>query len=205
MRIHILASVALLALAGVASAETRNLSGFTGVSASDRIRVEVTAGESYRVEVTGSDTEKVLTRIDDDTLLIRRRNRSFWGGTPRIDATVRVTLPRVESLASSRGAELSATGINAQEMSLSAAMGGELRASGACTRLDAAVSMGGTIDARDLHCADADIAASMGGEASVFASNRYDVAASMGATVSVSGEGERGDVSLSMGGTLDRD
>ncbi|MGQ0531546.1 MAG: GIN domain-containing protein [Caulobacteraceae bacterium] len=205
MRPLIVVGVAVLTLAGAASAETRNLSGFTGVSAADRIRVEVTAGANYSVEVTGADADRVSTRINDGTLVIRRSNRPFWGGTPRIDATVRVTMPRIASLASSRGAELAARGINAQQMSLAASMGGELSASGACASLDASVSMGGVIDADELQCRDADIAASMGGEARVYASNRYDVAASMGGTVSVAGEGQRGDVALSMGGTLDRD
>lgn len=205
MRTQILTAAAFIALAGVASAEIRNVSNFTGVSASDRIRVEVTTGDSYRVVVTGSDADKVATRLNDDTLVIRRANRPFWGGTPPIDATVRVTMPRVDSLASSRGAELIATNINAEAMSLAAAMGGELRVTGACTTLNAAVSMGGTIRAEDFRCHDADVAASMGGDARVFASNRFDAAASMGGAVNVAGGGAGGDIATSMGGSVDRD
>ena len=82
-------------------------------------------------------------------------------------------------------------------------MGGELRVSGACTNLDAAVSMGGSIRAESLECRDADIAASMGGDARVFASNRYDAAASMGGSINVSGGGRSGDIATSMGGSVD--
>lgn len=203
MRNILVASAAFVALAGVATAETRSLTGFTGVSASDRIQVEVATGESYRVDVTGSDADKVTTRIDDGTLVIRRTNRPFWGGTPAIDATVRVTLPRVENLASSRGAELTAANINAQDISLAAAMGGELRVSGTCTSLDAAVSMGGTIRAQDFQCQNANIAASMGGDARVFASNSFDAAASMGGSVNVAGGGRGDDIATSMGGSVD--
>jgi hypothetical protein len=205
MRTFLIAGAALVALTGAAGGETRSLSGFTSVSAADRIRVQVTVGEGYRVEVSGADADKVATRVDEGRLFIRRRHRPFWGATPRMDANVRVTMPAVEGLSSSRGAELSATGINAGSLSLAAAMGGELRAAGECTALDAAASMGGVIDADELHCQHADIAASMGGEARVYASNRYDVAASMGGSVSVAGGGETGDISLSMGGSLDRD
>ena len=200
----LITAATFIALIGGAHAETRNLSNFTGVSAADRIRVDVNVGDGYRVDVSGSDAEKVSTRIDDDgTLVIRRTNRPIWGGTPPIDATVRITMPAVDNLASSRGAELTAANVAANTMSLAASMGGELRVTGACRSLDAAASMGGAIRAEGLECRDADIAASMGGEARVFASNRFDATASMGGTVTVSGGGERGDIATSMGGTVD--
>lgn len=206
MRTQLITAVALVALAGVATAETRQVSGFTNVQASDRIEVIVSPGESYRVEVTGSDADKVTTRVDDDdTLVIRRTHRPFWGGTPPIDARVRVTMPRIEGLASARGAELTATGVSATSLSLAAAMGGTLEVSGTCTNLEAAAAMGGSIDATEMRCENADVAASMGGDARVFASNRLDVAASMGGSVNVAGGGQVGDVALSMGGSLDRD
>jgi hypothetical protein len=204
MRTTLITAAALVTLVGVANAETRNLVGFTGVSAADRIRVEVALGDAYRVEVTGSEADKVTTRIDnDDTLIIRRTNRPFWGGTPAIDATVRVTMPRVSNLASSRGAELTAANINSDEMSLAASMGGELSVSGACETLNVAVSMGGAIRAQDFHCETADIAASMGGDARVFVSDSYDAAASMGGSVNVSGGGRSDNVATSMGGSVD--
>lgn len=203
MRTQILAAVAFAALAGVASAEVRNVTGFTGVSAADRIQVEVITGESYRVEVTGSDADKVTTRIDDGTLVIRRTNRPMWGGTPPMNARVRVTMPAVENLASSRGAELTAANVNASQLALAATMGGELRVSGSCSSLDAAASMGGSIRAEGLECRDADIAASMGGDARVFASSSYDATASMGGSVNVAGGGSRGNISTSMGGSVD--
>jgi len=204
MRTTLITCAALIALVGVASAEIRNLTNFTGVSAADRIRVEVATGERYRVEVVGSEADKVTTRVDrDGTLVIRRTNRPFWGGTPAIDATVRVTMPRVENLASSRGAELSATNVTADDMSLAASTGGELRVSGVCQTLNAAVSMGGTIRAEEFQCQNANIAASMGGDARVFAANRFDAAASMGGAVNVAGGGRGDDIATSMGGSVD--
>jgi len=204
MRSTLITAALFIALVGGAHAETRNLSNFTGVSAADRIRVDVSVGDGYRVDVSGPDAAKVSTRIDDDgTLVIRRTNRPIWGGTPPIDATVRITMPAVDNLASSRGAELTAANVAANTMSLAASMGGELRVTGACRSLDAAASMGGAIRAEGLECRDADIAASMGGEARVFASNRFDATASMGGSVTVSGGGERGDIATSMGGTVD--
>lgn len=203
MRSILITSVAWMAFVGVANAELRNVSNFTGVSAADRIRVEVNVGEQYGVEVTGSEADKVTTRVDDGTLVVRRTHRPFWGGTPAIDATVRITMPAVDNLASSRGAELSASNVNAETMSLAATMGGELRVSGACGTLDAAVSMGGLIRAQDLQCRDADISASMGGDARVFASSSFDASASMGGLVNVAGGGRGDDIATSMGGSVD--
>lgn len=202
MRTILITSAALIALATGAIAETRNLSDFTGVSAADRIRVEVTIGEHYRVDVSGSDASRVATRIDDGTLIIRRANRPIWGGTPPIDATVHVTMPRVGSLASSRGADLTASGVNTREMRLAASMGGTLQVSGVCTNLDAAASMGGAIRAEGLECRDADVSVSMGGDARVFASNRYDVSAAMGGSANVAGGGQGGDIATTMGGSV---
>ncbi|MBL8545185.1 MAG: DUF2807 domain-containing protein [Hyphomonadaceae bacterium] len=202
MRNILVTSAAFLALTTVATAETRDLRNFTGVSASDRIEVEVAVGETYRVDVTGSDASRVTTRIDDGTLIIRRTNRPMWGGTPRIDATVHVTMPRVISLASSRGAELTAANVNTRNVELAAAMGGSLRVSGVCTNLDASASMGGSINAEALECQDADISVSMGGDARVFASNRYDVSAAMGGSANVAGGGQSGDISTTMGGSV---
>lgn len=203
MRSIIITGAAIMALATAATAETRAVSDFTGVSASDRIRVEVAIGEQYRVDVTGSDASRVTTRIDDSTLVIRRTNRPIWGGTPPIDATVHVTMPRVASLASSRGADLVAADVNTRDIELAAAMGGTLRVSGVCTNLDAAASMGGSIRAEGLQCRDADVSVSMGGDARVYATNRYDVSAAMGGSANVAGGGQSGDISTTMGGSVE--
>lgn len=204
MRTTLITAAALVALVGVAHAETRNLANFTGVSAADRIHVEVATGESYRVEVTGSEADKVTTRIDDGTLVIRRTNRPLFGGTPPIDAAVRVTLPHVENLASSRGAELTATNVTADSMALAASMGGELHVTGTCDTVDVAVSMGGSIRAQGFQCQNANIAASMGGDARIYAANSFDASASMGGSVNVAGGGRGDDIATSMGGSVDR-
>jgi hypothetical protein len=178
------------------------LSNFDGVAASDRIRVEVLQGDGYRVEVLGADAEDVRTRVEGRTLKITQANRGWFGGNRRIDASVRVTLPAIDSLAAARGAEVRAANIRADDMSLAAAMGGELRVTGTCNSLSAAASMGGVVDAQNFQCADADAAASMGGDVRVFASRRFEAAASMGGAINVAGGGARGDVATSMGGSV---
>lgn len=199
----LLAGAAALAMASSAIAETRNLSGFEGVAASGRYSVEVTIGSAFAVEVTGPEASRLRTWVDDDTLKIEPRNRPWFGSEPRIDASVRVTLPRLVSLAAARGADVRAADLQAGALSLAAAMGGEVTASGTCTALSAAASMGGAVDASDLQCTSADVAASMGGDARVFASQSLDAAASMGGSVRVGGAPAHTEIATSMGGDGD--
>lgn len=190
-----------LMLALPAAAETRNLSGFDSVGAQDQIEVIIAVGAPYAVEVTGRDAARVLTEVEDGTLKIRQRNRP-WFGSQNLDATVRISMPELESLAAARGAEVSATGVSAQHFEVAAAMGAEVRVSGTCRSLDAAAAMGGSIRADQLICETADVAAAMGGDARVYASQTYEGAASMGGTINVSGDGASRGSSTAMGGTI---
>jgi hypothetical protein len=199
------ALAAFIVLAAPAAADMRSHTGFDSIKAEDDIEISVSLGETYAVEVTGADAGRVLTSVDDRQLRIRQRNRPWFGSTQNLDAQVRVVLPRLEGLAAARAAVIRADSINATEMNLAAAMAGEIHISGECDTLDVAVAMGGVVDARNFHCATADIAASMGGEADVHVADSYDVAGSMGAAVTVSGQGQQGDVALSMGAELNTD
>lgn len=201
---HLIAPAFLaLVVATPAAAEIRNLSGFEGVAASGRYDVEVSIGAEYLVEITGPDAAHLRTWIEGDMLKIEPRNRPWFGGESRIDAHVRVSLPRLEALSATRGAEVRAAALQAGDLSLAAAMGGEITASGTCNALSAAASMGGVVDASDLHCASADVAASMGGDARVFASQSLDAAASMGGSVRVGGAPAHTDIATAMGGNVD--
>ncbi|WP_395648320.1 GIN domain-containing protein [Terricaulis sp.] len=191
-----------MAIAMPAAAEPRNLTGFDGVNVSDRIEADVMIGPQFSVDVSGPDAGRVQTRLDGDTLRISERNRPWFGGSRRVNATVRVTLPRIEGLAASRGASVRMGRVETDSMSLAAAMGGELTISGSCRNLSVAVSMGGIVKAEDFQCLTADAAASMGGEARIFASQSFDASASMGGVVNVAGDPDHSDVSTSMGGEV---
>lgn len=195
-----LIAAASVLLLGTASAETRNLTGFEGVSAAGRFDVTVTVGNEYSVTITGPHADRLKTEIEDGVLKIESRNRPWFGDEPRINADVTITTPRLTSLVSARGAEVEASNINAQAFTLVAAMGGAVRAAGTCQRLDASAAMGGSLNASELRCATADVSAAMGGEARVFASQSLDAAASMGGSVRVDGAPAHTDISTSMGG-----
>jgi len=202
MRLILIAGVALLALSSPTSAEVRALSGFTSISTSDRIPVELVQGDAFRVEVIGTDAERVRTELDGGALEIRQRSRPWFGGPPAIDARVRVTAPSVSSLAASRGGSIRAEEIRVADLSLAASMGGSIDISGQCGALSASASMGGSIDADSLQCQTANISASMGGDARVYASRSYNASASMGGSVNVDGDPARGERRASMGGSV---
>lgn len=195
------AATLLLSTAG-ANAETRALSNFTSVKAYDHLVVEVRNGPHYAIEVTGPQADRIVTSIDiDGALKINERNRPWFGPDHRIDALVRVTMPNVTSLAAAKGAALTAYDITGEDVSLVAAMGGELTINGSCHAVDATAAMGGVLRAQNFHCLSADISAAMGGDANVFATNTFDATAAMGGSVRIAG-GAHGNTTAAMGGSI---
>lgn len=202
MRLILAASVLVLASAGVAHAETRNLTGFTRVAARAGTDVEVTVGSGYSVEVTGRDAARVTTRIDGDTLVVEPVRGWSWRG-PR-DANIHITMPRVEGLDASSGADLIATGLNGGEVSLATSSGADLRVSGTCASFEADASSGSDLNAQNLRCESGSVDVSSGADARVFASGRLDVDASSGGGVVAYGNPGIGNIELSSGGSLRR-
>lgn len=201
MRTFLIAGAAFVALAGAATAQTRNLTGFTGVTAEDPVDVLVRTGETYSVSVTGRDAARIRTEVRDGTLKIRDANRPWFGRRGNLDATIHVTLPRLEELGAARGAEIEAHDITARDITIGAAMGGVIEIDGVCNALDASVAMGGVLEADDFRCATADISAAMGGVAEIYATERFDASAAMGGTIDIAG-GASGETSASMGGVI---
>jgi hypothetical protein len=216
------ASALVALLAAPAAADTRALSGFDAINASGNYRVDVSVGEAYSIVVTGADAARIRTRLDGDTLKIEPMRRS-WFGNPRYDATVRVTLPRLEGVAASRGmsmtataggecgmfdaaaamgAELVVTGLQCGTISAAAAMGAELSLNGSCTSLEVSAAMGANVRADGLLCERAEISAAMGADVDAYASAAYDASAAMGADVSVAGGARQGERSAAMGGSV---
>lgn len=202
MRSFLAASVLVLAMAGVAQAETRHLSGFTKVNASAGTDVEVSVGGAFRVEVTGRDAERIVTRISGDTLMVHPVRGWSWRGAR--DARVRVTMPRVNGLSASSGADLTASGLDGGNVSLASSSGADLRVSGVCESFEADASSGADIHAAALRCENGSVDVSSGADVRVFARGRLDVDASSGGGVVAHGDPGIGNISLSSGGTLRR-
>lgn len=201
MRLILAASALVLATAGVAHAETRNLNGFTKVSASAGTDVQVTVGGGFSVEVTGRDANRIITRVSGDTLIVEPVRGFSWRGR---QANVRVTMPRVDGLSASSGSDLVATGVNAGAISLDSSSGADLRVSGTCSTFTADASSGADLHAQNLRCESGSVDVSSGAGARVYATGRLDVDASSGAGVVAYGNPGIGNVDLSSGGSLRR-
>lgn len=201
MRLFLAASALVLAAAGVAHAEVRNLSGFTKVDANAGADVQVTVGGAFRVEVTGRDAARIITRVEGDTLIVQPQRGFSWRGR---QANIRVTMPSADGFSASSGADLIASGVNAQDITLDSSSGADLRVSGACRTFTADASSGADLDARNLRCESGAVDVSSGADARVFATGRIDIDASSGGGVLAYGNPAVGNIDLSSGGSFRR-
>lgn len=201
MKALLIGAAAMAVFAGGASAETRNLQGFVGVGAEGQFHVVVAIADRYSVEVSGPDAAKIDTHIEGNALKIKGSGW-HWFGEQRYNANVQVTLPRLEAIDAARGADVTVAGVNSDHISLNAAMGGEIHASGVCQSLSANAAMGGAIEAAGLDCSNADVHAAMGGDARVHARDTLSAAAAMGGEIRVSGNPPQRSTREAMGGDV---
>lgn len=202
MRTILIAALAVGVLTGAAHAETRNHTGFDRVRASDQLRVEIAIGPTYSVDVSGGDAHRIATEVEDGALRIRLRDRGWFGGGEPLNAVVRVTMPRLNAIAASRGVSLRAENVQATTFSVASSMGAAVRITGTCQSISAVASMGGVIEASTFECQTADVRASMGGEVRVNAQRTVDASASMGGSVDVVGSPETRETGTAMGGSI---
>ncbi|PZO52695.1 MAG: hypothetical protein DCF16_08920 [Alphaproteobacteria bacterium] len=195
-----ISAMALAGAAGVAHAEQRALSGFTQVAASAGTDVEVSVGGAFSVEVTGRDADRVVTRVSGNRLIIEPVRGNWFQRGPR-DALVRVSMPRVEGLSASSGADIVATGVNGGAIALDSSSGADLRVSGRCDSFTADASSGADIHASELRCVNGSVDVSSGADVRINASGRLDVEASSGGGVVSYGDAGLGTISLSSGGS----
>lgn len=202
MKLVLAASVVTLAAAGAAQAAPRDVGPFTAVQASAGTDVEVVVGPALSVDVSGRDADRIATRVSGNTLVVEPVRGWSWRG-PR-HAQVRVTMPRVEGLAASSGADLTATGVNGGAIALESSSGADLNVSGSCASFTADASSGADIHAQNLRCENGSVDVSSGADARVYASGRLDVDASSGGGVVAYGNPGIGSIDLSSGGSLRR-
>lgn len=202
MKLILAASALVLASAGIANAEVRNVGSFTKVEANAGTDVEVSVGGGFRVEVTGRDADRIVTRVEGDTLVVEPVRGWSWRG--RRQANIRVSMPRVSGLSASSGADLNVTGVNGGDIELDSSSGADLRVSGRCNSFSADASSGSDIHAEDLRCESGSVDVSSGADARVYATGRLDVDASSGGGVQAYGNPGIGNIDLSSGGSLRR-
>lgn len=189
-----------------AHAEIRNydFTGFTRVDASAGANVEITVGGDYAVRAEGDATalERLRVKLNGNKLEIGRQNSGFFSGGAKGKLTVYVTLPALEGVSSSSGADLSATGIDAGAFEVSVSSGADAALSGTCGSLKAEGSSGADLDAQDLKCTDAVAKVSSGADLTIYASQSLIADASSGGDITVYGGPKNTDIDKSSGGDV---
>jgi len=207
LRTAVIPAIASLVLIGAAAhAETRRVNAITTIStieADGRFKLEIVGGDTAGATLAGApeDIARVGIRYRDGELRLREKCRVFCGND-NLDVVVRVVAPQLTSLQLAKGVEATATDLAAQSLTLEVAMGATLRASGRCDTLEADVTMGGALSAKDLECRRVEVDATMGGAAAVRAIEEAKADASMGGAVTVHGNPPRMDSRSAMGGAI---
>jgi hypothetical protein len=174
---------------GKAVQEPRQLTGFTRVSTSGGIAVDVTAGADFRVVV---DCEcnilpYLKTEVVGDELRIGTADKTtLWPTRPM---RVIVSLPTLAGLTTSGGAKAQAKGIDSPALTLVASGGGEMTLAGKTASLDADASGGAHLFLKDLASESAHLVVSGGAQIDAEVTVSAEVEASGGAKVTVAGGG----------------
>ncbi len=189
----------------VAQAESRDFDfdGFTQLSASTGVNVKITAGENYdiRVESDEKGFDELKITMNGDTLHVGRnkKNRMFKR-QPTINAYVSV--PELDGVSASSGADLRASGIDADRFSINVSSGAEVTVDGKCETLSAGASSGSELNGEGLRCENATVSASSGADATVYASQEVTANASSGSDITVLGGPKSRSVHESSGGDV---
>jgi Putative auto-transporter adhesin, head GIN domain len=208
MRFSAVLTVLALLTASQAFAEARKVNNVASISAVDlsgRFRAEIVRGDQAGATLVGSsvDLDRLGVRMTNGTLKVWEKCTVFCGKRD-LDVVVRIVSPQISAIEASKGVEVTATNVGADDISVDVAMGGTLRISGTCNTLSADVAMGGALSASDLSCRRVVVDAAMGGAASVRASESAVSEARMGGAVTIHGNPPQLDASGAMGGTTSR-
>jgi hypothetical protein len=205
------------------SAGIRNLSGFDSVQTSNGIDLNVTQGESFRVEVIASaaNIPKILTEVEDHTLVIRLDRAGFSGFGLFGGAHVNVTMPAVRSLSASGGSDIRSENIltgdslrvlasGGSDVSLDLAFesleatvsgGSDMRLTGEVGNLSTQASGGSDLNGRALTAKNATIGSSGGSDTWITVTEVLAVTAAGGSDVAYFGS--PGSVSVNASGGSD--
>lgn len=207
IKLSIAAATASVLAISVANAETQNfdIQDFKILDASAGVNVEATVGGDYsiRAEGTSEALEKLRIERRNDALEIgRKRTKGFnWNVKPHT-VTVYVTMPSLDGVEVSSGAELTATGIDAAKFSADVSSGAEATLSGNCDDLSADGSSGAELEAEGLKCANAAADVSSGADLTIYASESVTADASSGGQITVYGGPKNTNIDKSSGGSV---
>jgi len=133
-------------ISGQTVKETRNVSGFTGVSLAFSGDVYVTQGSQFKVEIEADKDvlDVLISEIEGDRLVLRTKNGA-WRNLGQVKAFI--TMPEIDQLTvSGSGDMICESSVKADEIELAVSGSGSLRLSNLTAReVDAVVTGSGDI------------------------------------------------------------
>lgn len=230
MRSSCIAASAFCAVAitsPVAAHETvHDLTGFSKITASDQVKVEVFSGSDFSVvsDVSGTArAHRLVVEQDGDTLVISRKGRSsmilmgmadYYTVTVHLPALAAVTaksgatveasgiFPEMFQAKTSSGADVDIDGLEATNVILTSSSGSDMDVRGACGSLLVEASSGSNIDADDFECTDVEAKASSGSDIDLHVTGVLVARASSGADIDVDGAPKDAKIMESSGGDV---
>ncbi len=182
---------------GVAGAESRTVTDFTGVELAGAINVNVRVGGPRRVVVHADDNllDRVTARVRSGILVIDTHG-SFTANSPTY---VDVTTPALVAADLSGSGELAVAAVAARTFTATLAGSGVLSVSGRADQVDATVSGSGSLRLGSLVGKDVRVAVAGTGEVAVQATDSLD--ASVSGTGAIRYTGSPGKVTTHVSGT----
>lgn len=228
MRILFLSSItAALAFSASADTKTYDVNDFSEIKVSSGVTLVYEAGgtQSIIAETEDGDLDRLVLKVEGDTLVISRRAHRGFGSRKRNRKdkfTVRVTAPAISSLSTSSGSRatadgfagdviylsatsgsrLEASGLSGSDVEVSASSGAALNAKGTCNALEAKSGSGSSVRVGDLECTAVIARASSGSLIRAHATQQVEASASSGASIRVAGEPSDVITNRSSGGSV---
>jgi len=218
-------STALLAARANDGRQTRQVSGFHGISVSSGIDLFLTQKnvEEVVVEATSDDMEKIITKVEDGILKIYMKDKSWpllnWKNVSR---KVYVSFKNLDKLHASAGSDVNSQSvlklekldldassgsdvkleIEANELHVGSSSGSDVSLSGKVAVAEVSASSGSDISAGDLEIKKCSVHASSGSDIKIRVTEELNADASSGSDINYSGNPKVKNIRESSGGDV---
>lgn len=216
---------ALLAAQSTGNRQTRQISGFHGVSVSSGIDLYLSQKntEEVVVEANSDDLDKIITKVEAGILKIYVKEKSWlnmnWDKNPR---KVYVSFKVLDKLDASAGSDVNAEGVlkldkldldassgsdvrlelEANELSAESSSGSDITLKGKANVMQTSASSGSDIDASELQTKKCNASVSSGADIRVYVTDELDANASSGGDITYYGNPKTKDINESSGGDV---
>ena len=205
--------------------QTRQISGFHGISVSSGIDLYLAQKntEEVVVEANSDDLDKIITKVEAGILKIYVKEKSWlnmnWDKNPR---KVYVSFKTLDKLDASAGSDVNADGVlkldnldldassgsdvrlelEANELSAESSSGSDITLKGNANVMQTSASSGSDINASELHAKKCTASVSSGADIRVYVINELDANASSGGDITYYGNPKTKDINESSGGDV---